>query len=128
MQIGDHFQEVKLSVLVVNCLLKLNSEENRDNVSKDKLFIKALLVGFFGVANIKADMVDKRLIRFMKGESSVLLLYSHKHKLNAAVFELAFIDTHFHCLNLQNCFLIVSKKTITMASDTPTLATYAMLL
>ena len=71
MQVGDRFEEVKLSVKVVNGLKLLNSEK-RDDVARDKTFIKALLVGLFGVKSIKNGEVDKHIVRFIKGESNLV--------------------------------------------------------
>lgn len=70
MQVSDRFEEVKLSVKVVNGLKELNSKK-RDDDAKDKTFIKALLVGLFGVKNIKSGQVDKRIVRFIKGKSNL---------------------------------------------------------
>lgn len=68
LQIGESFKEVGMAAEVVNILLMLNNEENRGVVFKDKLFIKALLVGLIGLDNIKAKKVDKHIVRFIKGE------------------------------------------------------------
>lgn len=54
----------------------MNEDDNRDNVSKDKKFVKALLVGLFGVKAIKDREVDKYVVRFIKGELKCLFLSS----------------------------------------------------
>lgn len=66
-----------MSVRVINGLKDLNSEEKRDNLSKDKIFIKALLVGLFGVKSIKNGEVDKHIVRFIKGKSKCFGFISH---------------------------------------------------
>lgn len=57
-----------MSIRVINGLKDLNGDFKRDNVSKDKSFIKALLVGLIGVTAIKNGDVDKYVMRFIKGE------------------------------------------------------------
>lgn len=77
MQVGDRFEEITLSVRVVNGLKDLNGNDKRDNVSKDKTFVKALLVGVFGVKAIKDGHVNKYVVRFIKGELKSLFSSSH---------------------------------------------------
>lgn len=77
MQVGNRFKEVYLPVRVVNGLKDLNGDDKRDNVSKDKMFVKALLVGLFGVKAIKDGDVDKYVVRFIKGEFKCLFLFPH---------------------------------------------------
>lgn len=77
MQVGDRFEEITLSVRVVNGLKYLNGNDKRDNVSKDKTFVKALFVGVFGVKAIKDGGVDKYIVRFIKGELKYLFSFSN---------------------------------------------------
>lgn len=67
-QVGEHFEEIKLPARAVNGLKGLNSDGKRESTSKDKMFIKALLVGLSSVKGIKNGEINKRLIRFMKGK------------------------------------------------------------
>lgn len=45
----------------------MNTGAKRDDATKDKMFIKAFLVGLIGVKQIKEGTVDKYVVRFIKG-------------------------------------------------------------
>lgn len=71
----EGIKEVLLSVRAVNGLKQLNSEEKRTAQRYDMSFIKALLVSFIGVRQLKEQGVDSDILKLIK---SMLSEYREK--------------------------------------------------
>lgn len=52
----------------MNGLKVLNSEEKRERRQFDKPFIKALMVGFIGINEIRDHEVDKDVLKLIKSK------------------------------------------------------------
>lgn len=67
-KINGRYEEVKMAVLVVNCLLCLNKNEHRANANFDKAFIKTLVIALHTLKRIKiGEPIHKDLLVFIRG-------------------------------------------------------------
>lgn len=76
MQIDGRYQEVKMAALLVNGLLCLNKNENRDNANFDKPFIKALIISLHTLKKIDiGEPMKKDLLIFIRGNYFKFMIF-----------------------------------------------------